>query len=131
MTLSELILLIHWEVQKSFNLIEDLTASGETKDVMNIHLGMEKFELTIPVSVDEKEIYYSTVNRAVEDERFRKFYYPLIIQPDKEIRGKSKGISPKKKGSVLEVSVKSVVDEKLKPNERLGQMTITLVRRHS
>jgi len=131
MTLSELILLIHWEVQKSFNLVDELTKSGESKDTVNIHLGMEKFELTIPISIDEREMYYNTVNRTVEDERFRKFHYPLIIQSDQEIKGKAKGITAKKKGKILEVSVKSTVDEKSKPNERLGQMTITLSRIHS
>jgi hypothetical protein len=131
MTLSELILLIHWEVQKSFNLVEELTNSADTKDTVNIHLGMEKFELTIPISINERDMYYSSVNRIVEDERFRKFYYPLIIQSDKEMKGKTKGIPTKNKGKILEVSVKSKVDNKLNTNERIGQMTITLTRIHS
>jgi hypothetical protein len=131
MTLSELILLIHWEVQKSYNLIEELSKSDASNDTINIHLGIDKFEVTIPISINESDIYYSTVNRKVEDERFRKFYYPLIIQSDKEIGGKVKSIPAKKKGKILEVSVKSMVDEKSKPNERLGQMTITLTRTHS
>jgi phage tail tube protein FII len=128
MTLSELILLIHWEVQKSFNLVEELTKSGGAKDAVNIHLGMDKFELTIPISINERDLYYSSVNRIIEDERFRKFYYPLIIQSDKELKGKVKGISAKNKGKVLEVTVKSTVDDKSKTKERLGQMTITLTR---
>jgi len=128
MTLSELILLIHWEVQKSFNLVEELTKSGGAKDTVNIHLGMDKFELTIPISINERDLYYSSVNRIIEDERFRKFYYPLIIQSDKELKGKVKGISAKNKGKVLEVTVKSTVDDKSKTKERLGQMTITLTR---
>jgi hypothetical protein len=128
MTLSELILLVHWEVQKSFNLVEELATTNNTADIVNIHLGLEKFEITIPMSINEKDMYYSTVNRMVEDERFRKFYYPLIIQSDKELKGKTKGITAKSKGKVLEVAVKSIVDEKLKTTERLGQMTITLTR---
>ncbi len=131
MTLSELILLIHWEVQKSFNLVDELSKSDDSTNATNIHLGMEKFEITIPISINENEMDYSEVNRKVEDERFRKFYYPLIIQSDKEIKGKVKGISAKKKGKVLEVEVKSIVDEKSNPKERLGQMTITLTRTHS
>jgi hypothetical protein len=131
MTLSELILLIHWEVQKSFNLVEELTQSGDAKDTVNVHLGMDRFELTVPISINERDMYYSTVNRIVEDERFRKFYYPLIIQSDKEMKGKAKGISARSRGKVLEVTVKSTVDDKSNTDERLGQMTITLTRIHS
>jgi hypothetical protein len=129
--LSELILLIHWEVQKSFNLIDELTRSGDSKDLINIHMGMEKCELTIPLSFNERDKYYSEVNRMVADERFRKFYYPLIIQADKEMKGRVKGIAAKKKGKVLEVSVKSTVDKKSKNEGRSGYMTITLTRTHS
>jgi len=91
-------------------------------------MNLKKFELTIPISINERDLYYSSVNRIIEDERFRKFYYPLIIQSDKELKGKVKGISAKNKGKVLEVTVKSTVDDKSKTKERLGQMTITLTR---
>jgi hypothetical protein len=131
MTLSELVLLIHWEVQKSFNLIEELSKTDDAKDTVNIHLGIDKFEVSIPISINERDIYYDTVNKEVADERFRKFYYPLIIQSDEEIKGKVRGIAAKKKGKVLEVSVKSITDEKSNPKERLGQMTITLTRTRS
>ena len=131
MTLSELILLVHWEVQKSFNLVEELTKSDNSKDEVNIHLGMERFEITIPISINERDMDYNEVNRMVEDERFRKFYYPLIIQPDKEIKSKAKKIPAKNNGKILEVEVKSTVADKSKTNERFGQMTIILSRVHS
>jgi hypothetical protein len=85
MTLSELVLLIHWEVQKSFNLIDDLRVTEkESNDNMNIQLGMEKFEITLPLTMSESEKDYEEVNKTVADPRFRKFYYPLIIQSDLE-----------------------------------------------
>ncbi len=128
MTLSELILLLHYEVQKSFNLVDELANSNDSQNTVNVHLGMEKFEITIPISINERDMYYSEVNRKVEDERFRKFHYPLIIQSDKEMKGNEKGIPAKKKGKVLDVAIKSIIDEKSKPTERVGQMTITLTR---
>lgn len=131
MTLSELILLIHWEVQKSFNLIDDLAKSNSSTDTVNIHLGIDKFEMTIPISIKEHELYYEEINKMIKDERFRKFYYPLIIQSDAEIKGKVKGIIPQKKGKVLDVAVRSTFDNQTHPNEKIGEMSITFIRTQS
>lgn len=137
MTLSELILLIHWEVQKSFNLVEELASSEESTDSINIHMGMEKFELSIPITITEREMYTSTVNQIDDSERIRKFYYPLIIRSEKEEAKSEEGTKAKKaettkrKGKVLDVEVRTMTDPKPTSNERLGHMTITLTRNRS
>jgi hypothetical protein len=123
MTLSELILLIHWEVQKSYNLVEELSKPDDPANTTTVHFGMEKFEITIPISVNERDMDYSEVNKNIEDERFRKFYYPLIIQSDKDMKEKKQGMS---KGKVLDISVSSVNDKKPNPSERTGLMKITI-----
>lgn len=124
MTLSELILLIRWEVQKSINLVDELANNNSQGTLEHLQLGVEKFEFTIPISVEEREMYYTEVNKNVSDVRFRKFYYPLIIQSDEEIEGKANEYAAKKKGKVLDVKVISSNDDN--SITRIGQMKIIL-----
>jgi hypothetical protein len=127
MTLSELILLIQWEVQKSCNLVDELTKSDDPDENLSSHFGLDKFEITVPISLTDRELYYNEVNKKNSDDRFRKFYYPLIVQSDKDLSEKQD--VAKKRGKVLEVAIKSIPDDNSSNLERIGQMTISLTKK--
>lgn len=126
MTLSELIILINWEVKKSSNFVEELTKSDNIDKSINSFFDIEKFELEIPLTLEENTIDFAEINKRTEDERFRNLLYPLILQSDKDFKDDKNGGSRNTKGKVLNVEVKNSIKNNLDCKKRLGFMKIIL-----
>lgn len=105
MTLSELVLLLQWEVQKSVNLVAEIVEAQKTENRASTHLEIERFEVTLPIEASERVVDYRDVDETVSNEKFRNFHYPLIVRSDSEMKPKRGRTRPITKGKVLDVKI--------------------------
>jgi hypothetical protein len=58
MDLSELIVLLHYEVQKSYDFVDRVSRTETEPNVSFLHLALEQVELELPVRLEERDAIF-------------------------------------------------------------------------
>jgi len=125
MELSRLVGLIQYEIQKSYDFIEQIAKGGTGTEASVLHVSLERVELDLPVSLSEEEL---TFNRLELNMPLFGKSFLMPYAPDK-LAQLPKGI-PRKEfiGSILDVellNLKDKLDEAI-PTEQIGRIKIVL-----
>jgi hypothetical protein len=125
MDLSELLILLHYEVQKSYDFVHAITRSEGDKNTSVLHIALEQVEIELPVSLEERDAVF-------EPKKFKGL--PIAVKmlnvpysakstsekieiPKKELKGKA--IAVKIVGPIEKVDKRFV-------KENLGRIKVVL-----
>ena len=97
MQLSELLVLLQYEVQKSYDFVHAITRAEVNKDTSVLHISLERVEIDLPVSLEEREASYNPKQFKSLPEAVKRLNVPYspesaarkIPIPHKEVKGKS------------------------------------------
>jgi hypothetical protein len=125
MTLSEFTLMLIYEAQKTFNFVHEVN-KNQSPDIVNTHLAIEKFEISLPVSFEEIDVDVKIIERYIKDEKYKKLYYPFI--PNNLSKSSMRNLKNIQKGKTINVEIKSTgkLPVKAGESERIGNIKITL-----
>jgi hypothetical protein len=127
MDLSELIVMLHHEVQKSYDFI-DAAAKINTPGVPVIHISLEKMEVEVPVAVSERRSTFKYENFKGEPLHIQNFRLPYSAEVFKKIPIQRPENMEVIKGKSVSVEILGPEDQKAENlvKEFVGRMRITL-----
>jgi hypothetical protein len=122
MDLSELVVLLHYEVQKSYDFVEAVSRTEADGNASVLHLALEQVEIDLPASLEEVDSIFDP-QKVIELPLSTK----LLKVPYTPESATQKGWLPKKAVIGKAVSVKSVSPIE-KPDQRVAAETIGRIR---
>lgn len=125
MDFSELLILLHYEVQKCYNFVEAITRVEGNKDISVLHIALERVEIDLPVTLEERESVYDPKVLKGLPEAVKMLNVPysakLIAEririPQEEVKGKA--ISVKIVGPIEKIDERVV-------KENIGRIKVIL-----
>ena len=118
MDFSELLILLHYEVQKSYDFVHAITRADGDKNTSVLHIALERVEIDLPVSLEERDAVFDPKKFKGLPKAVKMLNVPYSAKltaekiqiPRKEVRGKA--ISMKIVGPIEKID-ESVVKENL------------------
>jgi hypothetical protein len=124
MNLSELLVLLQYEIQKSYDFVEDITRA-EGKDTSVLHIAIEMVEIELPITVAETQVTF-------DPKKVEKLPLPVkkLSIPYKMLEVVKRGEVPqaKFKGQSVAVGVVGPTEKKDKEitKEQIGRIKVVL-----
>ena len=125
MNLSELLVLLQYEIQKSYNFIEEITRVEEDKKISVLHLALERVEIELPITLRETFTLF-------EPEKMNELPSPAkrLNLPFKSKTAAKRGEMPEKKFVGKIISAKLIgttdkIDRRATP-ERIGRIKLVM-----
>ena len=125
MNLSELLVMLQYEIQKSYDFVEEITRAQEDEERSVLHVALEKVEIELPITLKETSTTFDPrkVERLpISVKRLAVPYKPEMIT--------KKGAIPENRYTGKTASVKLVeptekVDKTVTP-EKIGRIKVSL-----
>jgi len=127
MDLSELIVMLHHEVQKSYDFI-DAAAKSQTPGLPVIYISLEKMEVEVPVAMSERKSTFKYKDFKGEPLHIQNFKLPYNAEIFRELPIKSPEEISVIKGKAVSIQILGPEDQKTENLEKefVGRMRITL-----
>lgn len=125
MDFSELLNLLHYEVQKSYDFVHAITRAEGDKNTSVLHIALERVEIDLPVTLEERDAVFEPKKLKGLPKAVKKLNVPYsektaadkIHLPRKEVKGKA--VSMKIIGPIEKI------DERVS-KENIGRIKVVL-----
>ncbi len=125
MDLSELLVMLQYEIQKSYDFVEEISRAEKDEKTSVLHIVLERVELELPITLGETYTLF-------EPEKVKELPLPAqkLALPYKAQTAAKKGKVPEKKFGGKIISAKLIgatdkIDRRATP-ERIGRIKIVL-----
>lgn len=125
MNLSELLVLLQYEIQKSYDFVEEITRVEEDKKISVLHLALERIEMELPITLREAYTLF-------EPEKVKELPLPAkkLQLPFKPRTASDRGKVPEKRfaGKIISaklIGVADKIDRRAAP-ERIGRIRLVV-----
>ena len=80
MKFNDLLMLLQYETQKSYDLVDSIAQSGDQKNDLNIRIAMESVEIEIPVIFYEGDAKYDPADNKDQPDNLKHFSVPYTVK---------------------------------------------------